>query len=626
MGLLDLYAAQADRSAPNPLQTVPRTLGERVEATAAETFAPDRYFRLEGTRRDMWQRSTDELYQATGERFANPLDPPTPDELFKDGVAVPIPEIRQNRQNQIINAARMARAAGNDALFDPENIDRYIAEEATRRRERAGSYVDTGNGVGNFLASTILETATPHGVVGLAIPVTRLPSAAASSIGRTFLANVGREAAFQATANAGLQAIAEGLDAASRSEVGTAPSLGESLTNIAGAGAFGALIGGGVRALHLKWLGLPESVRAQAPLEVRDAFRVIEADALYSGQNRLGIDPMLHERYQGNAMDAVMRGRPVDLADLTRGGDTALTAVGRALQAPETIRAQGLDGLTTALDRVRALPDSELEPIVRELKPASFQKVDEVDAKIRALDDRVAAIQRETEQIGVSDVADIDTAARLQDIEQRLTAKGLRRAVRQDLERERDMILESVGPALGADLRAARRDLFPEHAATLRQIEEERAGLMRERALAAGDAKREVDFLRSKLDKLEIRQDMQPALAEMGFPQAPDIGPMLARAEMMRQARVVRDVVPDGVRPDFRAAGEAPPSARASEQAVSPEVQKALDLEAARVIKGRPDLEMEIDGRTMSAREAFEDADRMAKDAQAALNCAIGAL
>ncbi len=324
MGLLDLYAAQADRSAPNPLQAAPRTLGERVEATAAETFAPDRYFRLEGARRDMWQRSTDDLYQATGERFANPLDPPTPDELFKDGVAVPLPEIRQNRQNQIINAARMARAAGNDALFDPENIDRYIAEEATRRRERAGSYVGTGNGVGNFLASTILETATPHGVVGLAIPVTRLPSAAASSIGRTFLANVGREAAFQATANAGLQAIAEALDAASRGEVGTAPTLGESLINVAGAGAFGGLIGGGVRALHLKWLGLPESVRAQAPLEVRDAFRVIEADALYSGQNRLGVDPMLHERYQGNAMDAVMR------ADSDEGYFVALKRAGYA--------------------------------------------------------------------------------------------------------------------------------------------------------------------------------------------------------------------------------------------------------------------------------------------------------
>jgi hypothetical protein len=36
--------------------------------------------------------------------------------------------------------------------------------------------------------------------------------------------------------------------------------------------------------------------------------------------------------------------------------------------------------------------------------------------------------------------------------------------------------------------------------------------------------------------------------------------------------------------------------------------------------------EVSINGRTMSAREAMEDADRMAKDAQAALGCAMGAL
>lgn len=619
MGLLDLYAAQADRSAQNPLQAVPRTLGERVEATATETFAPDRYFRLEGARRDMWQRSADELYQATGQRLANPLDPPTPDELFKDGVAVPIPEIRRDRQNKIIDAARLARASGFDDLFDPENIDRYIAEDATRRRQQAASFEGTGNGIGNFLAGAALETATPHGLIGLAIPVTRLPSAAAASVGRTFLANVGREAAFQATANAGLQTFAEALDAASRSETGTAPTLGESLTNIAGAAVFGGAIGGGVRALHLKWLGLPEKVRAEAPLEVRDAFRVIEADALYGGQNRLGFDPMLHERYAGNAMDAVMRGRPVDLSDVTRGADTAMTAIGRALSTPEAIQAQGLDNLATALDRVRALPDSELEPIARQIKPGSFTQLDAVDEKLRALDERVAAVRQEAEQIGLTDVADIDTAARLQDIEERLAAKGLRRAVRQDLEREREMILESVGPELGAELRTARRDLFPEHAATLRQIEEERAALMRERTLAAGEAQREVDFLRSKLDKIELQQNVPAALAEIGFAAPADVGPTLARAEMMRQARVVREVLGDQPR--------ATPAALPAESATvsAPELDRALDTEVRRLIEANADREVSIGGRTIRAAEAMAEADRMDRDAAAALGCAIGA-
>ena len=41
MGLLDLHAEQTGIAEP-PLQALPRTLGERVSATAAATFAPDR--------------------------------------------------------------------------------------------------------------------------------------------------------------------------------------------------------------------------------------------------------------------------------------------------------------------------------------------------------------------------------------------------------------------------------------------------------------------------------------------------------------------------------------------------------------------------------------------------------
>lgn len=499
MGLLDLYATQANTAAETPLTAAPRTLGERIEATAAETFAPDRYFTIRGARQDMWQRAIDELHTATGESFVNPYAPVTADEMMRLGNQ---PAVEKERSQRVIEASRMARASGNDGLFDPENIDRYIGEEANRRRQRAAAYEGTGNGVLNFLAGAAIASVEPFNLLTMAVPVTRLPTAASVAIGETFLRNVAREAFVQGGANMGAQAVTEGLDYMSREGTGSRQTLAEAGMNVAAAGVFGALLGGGVRALHLKWIGLPEAVRRSAPLEVQDAFRVIEADALFSGQNRLGIDPLLHERYQGRAMDAIIRGQPVDLGDLARAGDTPMTALGTILRsAPEEIR---VEGLATTLDRIKALPDSEIVPVLRQLKPETLKTLDDIERRSAELDARERALQVEREQIGIADVVDIDTGARLQDIEKRLAAQGLRRAERLDLERERDMILQSVdrGGAVSRDLQEIRRDFFPDQQRALAEIKQEREALERERASAESGLKREVDQLRSRLDNL----------------------------------------------------------------------------------------------------------------------------
>ncbi len=626
MGLLDLHAEQAGINEP-PLQALPRTLGERVEATAAEVFAPDRYFTLNGARRDMWQRAVDELHGATGEILPNPYGAVTPEEMMRLGNQ---PAIETERRNRIIEKARAARETNPD-LFDPENIDRYIGEEANRRREKAHAYEGTGNGVLNFLASAALETATPHGIVGLVVPVTRLPGAAASAIGRTFLGNVAREAAFQGGANAALQAGAEGLDYLSRSETGTAQTAGEIATSVAGAALIGGAIGGGVRALHLKWLGLPEKVRADAPLEVRDAFRVIEAESLYSGQNRLGVDPLLHERYQGNAMDAVMRGRPVDLADLTRTADTPMTALGTILrQAPGEIRVEGLAG---ALDRVRHLPDSEIEALGRELKPATFAPLDTIDGKLKELEARAAALHEEINQLGIADVADVDTGARLQDIEARLEARNLRKATRAELERERDMILQSIDPrgVLKEELALVRKDFFPEQQRALQAIEEERAGLMREREAARSAADREIEAMRKRLEGLSIGNrfaEEAPAdvLAREFGGQPVDLGAAIARADALRQARLVREIVPEGIAPQRPPAVDLKVNAPPRE--ITPQEAKALDTETRRLMEDKAiaSREVSVDGKVMSAAQAMEEADRLDRDATAAIKCAVGSL
>jgi hypothetical protein len=632
MGILDLSADAADLSASDSIKALPRSLGERVEASTAAIFAPDRYFNIAGARQEGWQRAVDELHTVTGQKYLNPYAAVTTEEAmspdFQPG------QIVQQRQNKIIEAARMARAQGNEDLFDPENIDRYIAEEATRRREREASFVDTGNGIGNFIASAAVSMAEPINFITLFGPAARLPSLAAMRTGETFLRNVGREALLQAGVNTAAQALTEALDYRGRAPLGTEQTAGEVAGNLAGAAVFGAALGGGTRALHLKWLSLSDKTRLDAPVEVRDAFRVIEADALYSGQNRLGVDPLLHERYEGRSFDAILRGRPVDLADLSRTADTPLTALGTILRSePGTIRAD-ISGLGNTVDRVRALPDTEIEAVLREARPDAFKQIDDIARRAAELDARVSQINSELDQIGLPDVVDLDTAARLQDIETQLAKKGLRRQVRQDLEREREMITQSVDPQgrLAEELKALRADFFPEQQKALKEIADAREALAREREAAQSVVTREIEQMRNRLGSMDFGRafaDEMPAdvlAREFGSFGPTGLAEAIQRADMMRQVRVFRDVMGEPGSVGFSRSTEAMPS-RATET-LTPEQVKALDVETARLMENEATAsrEVSINGRTMSAREAMEDADRMAKDAQAALGCAMGAL
>lgn len=379
MSLLDIGAKGADLGGPF-ITAAPSTPRERADAAWDETFAPDRYFTITAARHDLWQRAIDELHEATGQSFPNPYGPIVGEEFNRPGG---VPAVIQDRSQKIILASQQARAAGNDDLFDPENIDRYIAEDARRRRERASSLVGTGSGIAAFLAGAGAETLTPHGLIGLMIPVTRLPgmASAATGVAESFLGNVLREGAFQAGANAALELGGQGLDFASRRQVGSQQDVSDVGLSALGAGVMGFAIGGTMRAIHLKWLGLPEAIRARAPQEVQDAMRIVEADALYGGQNRLGLDPLLHERYQGRANDAIMRGTAPTLDDLARTADTPATALRTILQAePGSIRAQGMGD---ALERLRQLPDSELEPLARELLPDAFGRLDKLTEELR---------------------------------------------------------------------------------------------------------------------------------------------------------------------------------------------------------------------------------------------------
>jgi len=459
MGILDVFAAQSDRSAPTPLQALPRTAGERFEAEWSATFAPDRYFTRQGALRERAETVIGQLREATGEALRNPYDAaPTPEEMMRLGNA---PAVAAERLQKLRERAATVREMFPDKENLPQgfldtDFEGQIALEAQQRRRRAARFEDTGSGWAGFAGGALGESVTPLGLLGFAVPVTRLPTAISSTIGRGFLANVSREAALQAGANVALQGFTEALDAASRRDFGTVQSAREVIANLGGAAVLGGVIGGGVRALHLGWLKLSGQLRDAAPLEVRDAFRVLEADALYSGQNRLGVEPGLHERAFDSATRDVMLGRPVRTAELLARADTPMTALATILREPGPLRIEGVD---TALDRIRALPDSEIEGFAREVMPRSFARLDRLDGELNALRSRLDDLNTRTSTI--YDLVDPDTGERLRAIDADLARQGLSRKARNDLERERDMIMGTVDP----------RDRLPSRAEKARQAE-----------------------------------------------------------------------------------------------------------------------------------------------------------
>jgi len=625
MAILDMFDGQGGPIEP-PLQALPRSLGERVEATAGEIFAPNRYFLIAGERQDRWQKAIDALHEATGEQFPNPYASVTAKEALDPQFSPD--RVIAARKQRIIDAHRaVTRDVGAD-LPNPELIDQQIQDESRSARQLAARYEGTGNGVLNWVAAMGMSSVEPVNVLALAVPVTRLPTAAEVLAGQTVLRNVSREALFQGAANAAFAGVTEALDA----PYGEGKGWEEIATSVGAAGVFGAALGGGLRAVHLRLMERPDAL-LKAPLEVRDAARVVEAQALYSGQNRLGIDPMLHERYQGRAMDAVLRGQPVDLGALGRTLDTPMTALGTIL------REQGgrptITGLGNVLDRIHALPDTELEAVLRQSRPQAFAKLDDVQRRAAELDQRVAAIHEEMGQIGFADVVDPDTGARLADIEDRLAKRGLRKAERADLEREREMIMQSVDPRgqVQQELKATRAEFFPEQVKALREIAEQRAALQREAEVARGEVEREIEQARKKLGDMSAARafsDEVPAetlAREFGAADVPGLAEAIQRAEMMRHAAVAREVLagaPETPRAPERAA--APVERAPGAAPMPPEQAAALKAEAARLVEANPERTVAIGDTEMTAAKALEEADMMEKDAAAALGCAIGAL
>jgi hypothetical protein len=603
-GLLDAYAAQADTGAANPLQVLPRTAGERWDAAMDAAMAPDRAANIGAARFEWYQKVIDQLHDQTGQTFLNPAaDRVSNEELEKFGNKY---DAFQDRLNKVITANRALRETNPDAI-NAEGIDQFIGVAGQAAREKAASYVGTGNGLAAFAAGMFAPQ--PENIVGLVMPGSRALTEAVPVV-RSFMGGLGREALYQAGTMGALSAGTEALDTASRSQTGTAPSLSESVENVGASMLGGALFGGAFHAVHAgpaalfaHWQGLKPEVRDSAPLEVKDAMRVVEQEALYGDGNRLGIPWALHDQMQTDTLRSILTGTPVRPVD---NPETAMTALSTILRQPtDRVSIEGLQGV---LDRTAGMTDADLEGVARELKPQSFAAMDAVDQKLQALDQRVAAIRQEAEQIGPTDVIDMDTASILNDIESRLQQGGLRRAVRQQLEHERRQWLETldVHGGLTNELQRMRTEFFPEHGPALQQIAQERAGLMQERTQAQQEAQREIDFLRSKLQQIRLAkpEEIPAHTADMGPPA--DLANALDRAEFNRNASIFREAIPARreaapVRP-VPTRESVPATAPATSAAPAPDVTGLLQAKPAKNI--REALMQELEQHEIGVKEA----------------------
>lgn len=304
-GILALAADRADLGGPF-LQAAPSNFGERFGAAMDEAQAPDRWFNIEGARRDKWQASIDALHTATGKSYDNPLAyVPGAGSAGPDGQVIDPVAVRRQREQAIIQAHAEATRDVGAELPDPNLIEQQISEEGKAVRGKAASLVDTGGGLGAFFGAAAAPT--PENLAGFLIPPSKLLFGA-MPVARGFLAGIGREAAFQGAANAALTGASDLADLATGAkEIGEIP--GDVLGAAVAGGAFGAAFHTPV-ALWERWNALPQKVRDAAPLEVKDSFNVVEREALFKNPNVFGLDPSLHDGTAAQSVDDLVKSPP----------------------------------------------------------------------------------------------------------------------------------------------------------------------------------------------------------------------------------------------------------------------------------------------------------------------------
>lgn len=660
MSILDLYADQADATVRRPLAALPRTAGERFEAEFDAAFAPDRYFREDEAIATLWDRWGQAAYEASGQRVLNPYRTFASDALGDSQGARKAAALKQAQD--LLQQFPQLRAAG-----DPAQFEQQIAEEASRRRERAAAFVGTGSGFAAFAGGVAGESLTPHGLAAMFVPPARLATLPAVGTLRGFLASVGREAALQAGVGVGSQAAGELADFAARSQFGTEQTAGEIAWNVVGAGVGGALFGGGLRALHEGWRALSPAARAAAPTEVRDAAYTVERAVLDQGTNPLPPEAgALHEQILDRVAADIMRGRAARLLDdevrqLDRAWEEVLQRPNGPPDDPLVrIQPADIDAVIVARGGVKGVNDLEV-------KGAGFGLVKFIfkhgpgsrkNPRFQISKDDLLALPRivrefePTRSPGGPNEPGREWRVLLPDTE------GNERVVvfadkLMDLSPDRHLITVYVQEPhrLGGDKPLSHKKTgAPESAFGLLRPSGDTAN----QPIVSANWGREAPAPRNiVLGTSDGNRPLLPDTALGRIMGVPDRGGLeLKPLPPQELARIARQIAPgahatlDAVTARLAQAearlDEAKAARRPTDAAVpvltrrevaetvaateTPEAANAAITEALRLAESRPDMQIEVDGRMVSARKALEEADELEREAIVARTCAIGAV
>jgi len=303
------------------LTSVPSSAAERVDAAWGAAQTGDRYWNIQGARKDKAARIIDDYHAVTGERLRNPFDMAPTMEEIRENPGQPTTAIYAKRLEVLRQKTAELRSTMPDVAELPgdylnaDSIDSQIGRESRGARERDEALTGTGNGIPAFIASAGGEMASPHGVLSAFLPVSRMPLAAAERTLAGFARNVGREALFQAGINVAAQIPASVIDYNTRRATGSEQTHEQLVDEFVSAAVGGALLGGLFRGAHLTIRRL-QGKGIDLPPAVRDAALVVESRDLYGDKNALGVPAAAHEAALDRAVADVSRGRSADVADV----------------------------------------------------------------------------------------------------------------------------------------------------------------------------------------------------------------------------------------------------------------------------------------------------------------------
>lgn len=313
----DQNPIQAERPG---LTSVPSTAGERVEGAWDAAQTPDRYWNVQGARKQRADKIIDDYKAMTGETLLNPYDNAPTQKEIAETLGQPTTVIYAKRLEAMREKTRQLKQGlpnlGGlpDDFMDVDSIDASIASDSGGARAREERLVGTGNGLAGFGGAAAGEMFSPHGVASMFFPVSRLPAVAAERTVAGWARNIGKEVLLQGVVQGGVQAAASVVDFNTRKQFGTEQTHEQLAEEILSAAGGGMLFGGAFRGSHLairKLLGHG----ADVPPAVADAALALESKALYGEKNALNVAPAAHEAAIDRAVADVSLGRAATVAE-----------------------------------------------------------------------------------------------------------------------------------------------------------------------------------------------------------------------------------------------------------------------------------------------------------------------